>query len=384
MVCAASLVLYLGCVAVFVATMTRRRRRAQPRMSRAPRVSVLKPLAGDDDELEQNLGSFAGIDYPEMEILLGVADATDPAAKVARRFLADHPKLDARLVLTSGSAAVNPKVAQLVELERHARGEVVVISDSNVRVGKRYLEDLVLHLEDPTVGLVTSVVSGVGEETLGAALENLQLASSTAPAVVASEVLTSRPFTVGKSMAMRRRDLVRFGGFHRVGDVLAEDHALGALFREEGFRLRTDLSPVENRNVSCGVRRTLERHTRWAKMRRAIAPRAFFAEPLGTPLAVATLAALAAPDRIGVALVALAAVVQTSCAALCARTLRGHALPLRFLPLEIFRSYLALACWAAALMSREVVWRGKRYTLGHGSRITPVGKRAKIGRAARA
>jgi len=58
-------------------------KRQNPTAPRAPRVSILKPLAGSDDELEDNLESFARIDYPSYEILFGVADLRDPAFAVA-------------------------------------------------------------------------------------------------------------------------------------------------------------------------------------------------------------------------------------------------------------------------------------------------------------
>ena len=113
----------------------RSRARASPRTSaRAPRVSVLKPLAGIDDELDANLESFARLDYPSFELLLGVASEDDPAFRVATDFVARHPRLEARVVVTDASLARNPKVAQLVALERVASGSLLVISDSNVRV----------------------------------------------------------------------------------------------------------------------------------------------------------------------------------------------------------------------------------------------------------
>src|SRR5271154_5931433 len=82
-----------------------RRRTAQPApRGPLPKVSILKPLAGCDDDLAENLESFAGIEYPSFEVLLGVADTRDPAYRVARLFLARHPLLNARLVVTDPGA----------------------------------------------------------------------------------------------------------------------------------------------------------------------------------------------------------------------------------------------------------------------------------------
>src|SRR5258708_38679929 len=96
-------------------------------LDRRPGGSIFKPLAGREDELEANLDAFARIDYPSFEVLLGVASLADPAYAVACRFLAGHPTLEARVVVTDPDAAINPKVAQLVGLERAATGDIYVI-----------------------------------------------------------------------------------------------------------------------------------------------------------------------------------------------------------------------------------------------------------------
>jgi ceramide glucosyltransferase len=336
--------------------------------SRAPRVSVLKPLAGIDDELDANLESFARIDYPAFEILLGVASADDPAYAVAANFVARHPKLDARVVITSAAAAPNPKVAQLVALQRLATGAVLVISDSNVRVGRRYLESLVRELDDHNVGLVTSLFVGTGERSLGAALENLQVGVYVAPSIAASAVLAPRPFTVGKSMAMWRRDVALMGGFRAVGDVLAEDHLLGRKVDEQNKEIRLSMDAVENRNVACSLRRTIERHTRWAKLRRTISPGCFALEPMGSPLTVATLFAVLAPGSIAWALMAWGLALQLAGAMLAMRALRGQ-VPWRLAALEPLRSYVTFACWLRACASKKVMWRGNPIRLGKDSRI---------------
>lgn len=372
---AASLLLYATMMFLFARAMWRRRRRGPPSVDRAPRVSVFKPLAGRDDDLVANLESFARIDYPSFELLLGVASAEDPAYDTARRFVARHPRVEARVVLTDGEAAVNPKVAQLVGLERIATGDVYVISDSNVRVPPTYLWSLVGELADERVGMACSIFAGTGERSLGAALENLEICSHATPGLVAMDAVTDRPLTVGKSMAVRRRDLVRLGGFVPVGHLLAEDHALGRRFLDAGLVARTSLDAVENRNTDCSIARTLERHTRWSKMRRALFPVAFAFEPIMTPIVIASAGFVLVPGRSTAALLAVACALQTVLAQLAVRGLRGQWLPWRYLPLEIVRSYVMLLCWARACISRRIEWRGHAFVMGRGTAIVPASTR---------
>jgi ceramide glucosyltransferase len=370
---AASLALYALMMTLFVHGVLRRRTRARVEVACAPRVTVFKPLAGRDDDLEANLESFARIDYPALEILLGVASVDDPAFSVARRFVARHPKLDARVVLTDADAAINPKVAQLVGLERAATGDVYVISDSNVRVGPEYLWSIVSELTDPRVGMVCNLFAGTGERTLGAALENLQIGCHAAPGLVAADALSDRPLTVGKSMSMRRRDLARLGGFLPVGHYLAEDHALGRRFLDAGFVARTSFEPVENRNVDCTVARSLERHTRWTKMRRALSPVAFALEPIMTPVLMASVGVVLAPGKVTAAMLGATCVVQTTAALTSVRLLRGQWLPWRYVPLELVRSAIMAFCWLRACASRRIDWRGHTFTMRRGTVIVPLG-----------
>jgi ceramide glucosyltransferase len=372
----ASVALYAPMMAFFWGALIKHRRRSQPRrLAETCRVSILKPLAGCDDDLAANLESFARIVHPAFEILLGVADADDPAFPVARRFLARHPHVDGRVIVTNPRSATNPKVAQLIDLERVATGQVCVISDSNVRVSPTYIDSLLAELEDPRVGLVTSLFTGTGEQTLGAALENLQICASTAPGIAAVDAVTGQPFTVGKSMALRRTDLERLGGFAAVAHVLAEDYVLGQLVRKAGLKARLSFDLVENRNTQCSVVRTLERHTRWAKMRRSLFPLGFAIEPLLSPVVVTTFGVLIAPSRMTALLLAAAAIVQTFCAFISAALLRRYWFAWWYVPLEVIRSYVGIFCWLRAWGSRRIAWRGHPFVLQRGSAIVPLSAR---------
>jgi ceramide glucosyltransferase len=331
-------------------------------------VSILKPLAGSDDELALNLASFARLADPSYELLLGIASLRDPACPIARKFVDEHPELRARVVLTNSDAAMNPKVAQLVGLLACARGEIVVISDANVRVGPQYLAHLREALALPNTGLVTSSIVGAGEVSLGASLENLQLMSHIAPGVAALDSLTPTTISIGKSMAMRRVDLARIGGLESVANLLAEDHMLGVQFAAAGFKVRLCTDPVHNYNVHTRVQRSLERHTRWAKMRRCIAPLPFYFEPLLVPVLVASFGLLAHPSRATALAFVAASCLQMAGATLAVLSLRGRMRAV-FVPLEIIRSFASLYMWLCAVCSLRVNWRGHPFVLGPRSRL---------------
>jgi ceramide glucosyltransferase len=358
------------CTAFFWAMI---RRPAQPRPCLAPRVSILKPIAGVDDDLRANLESFARLDYPSYEIVFGIASRTDPAVPVVQAFLADHPALGARLVWTSPprGPVLNPKVAQLIELTAGAEGTVLVVSDANVEVAPDYLGNLVGCLLRPGVGLVSSVIAGSGERSLGAALENAQLGASVAPAVVTAHLVCGRAITVGKSMAMRRRDLERVGGWESVGGVLAEDDVLGQRFHALGYGVELCLTPVHNRNVHGTVLSCVERHARWARLRRGLAPTGFALEPLLQPLAIASVVWLLSPTPLAAQLCAFALALQVTGALLCHTLLRARH-PLLLAALEPARAAAAAASWLLAVASRKVSWRGNVFLVGAGSRLVPL------------
>lgn len=360
---------YGAMMAVTAWGFAKRRRGSRP-VAGAPRMSVLKPLAGADDELDANLASFGALDYPDYEILLGVASPTDGALPAARRFLAAHPDR-ARIVITDPDEAVNPKVAQLLSLERRATGEVLVISDSNVRVEPDYLRSLWRELAPQGVGLVTSLFVGTGEQSIGAALENLQLGAGTAPGILATNLATPWPVTIGKSMAMRRADLAQLGGFGRFGGLLAEDQAMGDAFVEAGFAVRTSLDAVHNRNTHSTMRKTAERHTRWAKIRRSLHPIGYIFEPLLSPLTVAILVAVLSPSQATLAVAGIVAVLQTVVALSMVALLRGKAMAWKYAPLEVVRTFLAFGYWILGWISMRIQWRGHPFLLLRGSAIVP-------------
>lgn len=356
----------LGTLAVWLIRRRALRRRVTPPPPLPP-VSVLKPLCGVDDALEDNLRTFFRQDHPDHELVFGVQGQDDPALPLIRRLRHEHPAVAARIVVHDGGRGINPKVSNLRAMLDATTHDVVVISDSNVAVEPDYLRHMAEDLARPGVGLVTSMFAGTGERTLGATLENLHLNGAVAAGSALPTELFDHPVVVGKSMMFRRSVLERLGGFASVANVLAEDYVIGRMFHAAGYRIRLCEQPIRNVNRCTTVRSFLRRHQRWGMIRLRMQPVAYLLEPLTQPL----LLALAAP-LFGVAGAwplawAFALVLGRDAAQWIA--LRGPRGLLRALPLFPLRDALVLAAWGTAFFHRHVVWRGRRVRVSAGTRL---------------
>jgi ceramide glucosyltransferase len=347
-------------------------RAPEPEARACPPVSILKPLCGVDDGLEENLAAFAALDYPEYEVVLGLKSARDPAWDVACGAARRWPGRF-RVALQRGAPGMNPKVNQLVTLARAARHDLLVVSDSNVRVRPGYLRGIAAHLADPAVGLVTHPIVGVGERRLGSALDALHLAGAIAPGVVAAKRLAGQDIVVGKSMAFRRADLVALGGFEAVKDVLAEDFVLGRMVTTAlGKRVAVAREPIQNVSHDRSLREFAGRYGRWYVMQRqAAGPLLYLGGALLNPVLAASLAAAA--DRTPDALAAAAgiAAVKAAVDGASGRLLRPGGFTLRQLALVPAKDLVVGAAWLRAFVRREIDWRGNRLVVQPGTRIAP-------------
>src|SRR5450432_794154 len=341
-----------------------------------PPISILKPLCGLDDRLMQNLASFADLPYPSYEVLLGVRDADDAAYPTALAVARRWPKRF-RIVLQSGEPGLNPKVNQLMTLARAARNEILVISDSNTRVPPGYLDEIAALLADESVGLVTHPIVGQGDEQygarLGAALDNLNLGGAITPALTAAKVLFGKDYVVGKSMAMRWRDVRALGGFGVVKDVLAEDFVLGRMVPEKlGKRVVLARSVVRCVSLRRSVGGFVRRYARWNVMQHQCAGlAAYWGLLLLNPMLLATLALAAAPGPVTLAAWLACAVARVSLDAAAGRLLRGETFARWALPWAPVKDLLAAGAWLYGLTNRSIEWRSTRLLVLRGSVLRP-------------
>jgi ceramide glucosyltransferase len=344
--------------------------------TRRPPISILKPLCGLDDRLRQNLDTFAALPYPDYEVLLGVSSIDDAAYPTAVAVAREWPRRF-RVVVQRGEPGLNPKVNQLMTLARAARNDLLVISDSNTRVPAGYLDEIAALLADDGVGLVTHPIVGQGDEQLGArlgaALDNMHLSGSITPALAAAKVIFGKDYVVGKSMAMRWRDVRALGGFGVVKDVLAEDFVLGRMIPERlGKRVVLARSVVRCVSLRRSVGSFVKRYARWNVMQHQCAGlAAYWGLLLLNPMLLATAALALAPGRLTAAAWIACAATRIVLDAAAGRVLRGRAFATWALPLAPIKDLLAAGAWAYGLTNRTIEWRSHRLVVLRGSVLHP-------------
>lgn len=357
-------------------------RRALALQSGLPPITVLKPLKGLDEGLYENLASIARQDYPAFEIVFGVDDPSDPALAIALQVRRDFPHVPMRIVARPGRGALNPKIANLLNMLEVAQHDCVLISDSNVWVDEQYLQATATELAQPGVGLVSNVIIGRGEETFGALLENVQLNTFVIAGVCFGDAL-GHPIVVGKSMLLRRSELERLGGLRTMADVMAEDYVIGQRYYAAGMGVVLSAHPVYTQNRAWDLPRFVARHVRWAQLRRWGGLPTFVGELLMYPVpwlvsSLALIAAAHADESISTDTRAIAAYALLGIAykalsdALLFWHVRGARPPASVLALVPMRDCLLLALWCTALLRRTIVWRGNRRRIGRGTTLIPV------------
>ena len=194
----------------------------------APAITLLKPLKGCDDTTAGSLQSWFNQNYAgRTQILFGVADAQDPVCRIVRELIEKNPGHDAQLVVCAESLGASGKVSTLIQLERLAKHELILVSDADVRVPPDFLANIVAPLGDPRTGLVNCFYRLANPATPAMRCEAVAINADFWSQVLQAATLKPPDFALGAVMLTRRKLLEEIGGFTALANCLADDYQLG-------------------------------------------------------------------------------------------------------------------------------------------------------------
>lgn len=334
-----------------------------------PRLTVLKPLCGMEDGLEEALASFLAqeTDFP-VRFVFGAARADDPALALARTLAARHPQHPASFVVDAALHGPNRKVSNLVNMARGGLDELVAISDSDVIAPPGALQGAVDALSDPRLGAVTSLYrarpgrAGDRVRAFGAwYLDYWALPMAALHARLGELDVTYGPLTV-----VRREALEKGGGLAALAHHLCDDAALGRLVLAGGWKLGFAPRVVETLVNDARPRDLFAHELRWSRTDRGEHPVGNLATVVSHPGPLPLLLLLH-PGWLAALGVLLPLVLRWVIARAVERRFgRAESAPRPGLVGLWLRDLACFAVWFAGLFSSTVEWRGQRLSVRGG------------------
>ena len=284
----------------------RSRRRLPPLThSFTPPISVLKPVRGVDHDAYENFASYCRLDYPEYELVFAMADPHDPVIPVIEKLQRDFPGRSIRFVNDVARVGENNKVNSLCRLVQEARYDLLVMTDSDVRVEPNYLREVAAPFADSGVGAVTSFYRCVGGGSIAADLDMLGMCMDSAPSALVARKLEGKvKFAYGWTMATTKKRLAEIGGWEALANHHSDDFELGNRIASQGHRVELMREPVWMVFPKQSMGDFLRHELRWAIGLRNVRPTGYagLIFTLGLPWTILAALAASASGWMGIAL----------------------------------------------------------------------------------
>jgi ceramide glucosyltransferase len=371
-----SCIYYLLCLWSAAAFLRGRETRegASPKQALPP-ISILKPLKGTDPEIYESFRSHCLQDYPEYEIIFGVSDLNDPAIESVKKLQQEFPDRRIQLLVCPNILGANVKVSNLAQMLAEERYDYLIVNDSDIRVEPDYLRRVTAPLADPRVGMVTCLYRGVANATLGSRLEALGISTDFCPSVLAARQIEGGiRFALGSTLAFRRADLEKIGGFTSFVDYLADDYELGRRIAELGLAVKLSDVVVETYLPSYRLREFFAHQLRWARGVRDARTGGYLGLMFTFGIMWSFLALAASRGALwACGALAITLFLRLAIALFVGRGVLRDRHILKYAWLIPVRDLVAAAIWLVSLGGHTVTWRGDRFRLHNGklTRIAP-------------
>jgi len=340
-----------------------------------PAISILKPICGLDREAYENFASFCHQDYPEFEILFCASDREDPAVPIIEQLIRDFPERSIRLLIGSEPLGASDKVNKLARMTREARHEIILVSDSDVRVEPGFLHAVAAPFRDPRVGGVTCLYRGLTDDSFASNLTALGNSTDFAEGVLVAWLFGGMKFMLGAVMVTTKTRLAEIGGFESMADHFSDDYELGSRIAAKGYRIELCNFPVSIVYPKQSLPAAFRQQIRWNLSIRFSRPGGHFGLIFTQGLAWTVLGVVLAHTWLGALGYLIAYEFFSSDAALSvgARGMKDQLVRRRQWMLPV-RDAFAFLAWLASFVPQRIHWRGQQFRVRH-RLLVPIGWR---------
>jgi len=337
-----------------------------------PPITILKPVCGLDSDDYENLASFCQQDYPEYQIIFGVRDGQDPSVDVIKEIISKFPDIDIQLIVSDRIIGTNLKVSNLANTVASAKYPILLIADSDIRVGSDYLRRIIQPMRDPTVGVVTCLYRSLTHGWL-AIVEALWISTEFHPSVLVARKLEGMKFALGSTILIKKDALEAIGGFLAIADYLADDFQLGNLPAQVGYKVVLSDYIVDHVLATQSINDLINRQTRWAYCQRVSRPWGYlgliFTQGTATSLLFLM---ITEGSMLGWTSLGITWTTRLMMGWIVGVRSLKDPVAKKFLWLAPLRDLISSALWCYSFGGNVIEWRGQRLKLTKGGKMVPI------------
>ena len=339
-----------------------------------PPIAILKPICGIDSDAYENLASFCQQDYPQYQLIFAVLEREDPGIEIVQKVIHDFPDLDIQLIIGEATTTIgaNRKVSNLVNAFTKAKYDILVIADSDIRVGIDYLQRVIQPLKAENVGIVTCLYRSLAQG-LVATLEALGTATEFQAGVLVSRQLEGVKFALGQTIVIRKNVLEAIGGFTAISDYLADDFQLGYLSAQAGYQVVLSDFVVEHVLATTTLVDSFKRLIRWARGVRVSRPWGYLGLIFTHGTATSLLFLIATGgSTLGWVVLATTWTIRLIMAWIIGVNILNDPQAKKIIWLVPLRDIISFAIWLYSFMGNTIEWRGRRLKLTKSGKLVQI------------
>lgn len=364
---------YLLLVIAGVARFARRRRELLKAPAYTPPISVLKPVHGSEPNLYENLESFFRQDFPNFELIFCARREDDPALHIARQLSEKYPAVNVRIMTSGEPPWTNAKLYSLEKMWKQASHDLLVISDSDVRVSPNYLREIIKPFANPKVGMTTCIFRGLPAGGFWTHLEALGYSIEMTAGVVVADLLEGMKFALGPTMVVRRQCVEALHGFGFMANYCADDYILGNRIAESGMEVVLSHHSIDHMVFHHSFLSSIRHQVRWMRSTRFSRPKGHlgtlltYAMPFGVLGFFAGLASR--HTELGITLLGAAFANRVIQSIVAGYIVAADNKSLTHAWLYPLRDLLGTFLWIGSYLSAKIDWRGEEYRLTTGGKM---------------
>jgi len=341
-----------------------------------PPASILKPVRGLDHEAYENFASFCRLDYPVYEVVFAVSAASDPVIPIIEKLRAEFPAVSIRLITNVPHVGASDKVNNLCQLAQTAKYDLLVMSDSDVRVEADYLKQVTAPFADQEVGAITAFYKSQTSGSLASNLDALGMYMDSAPAALVAKKVEGRlAFAFGWTMATSKKHLAEIGGWEAMVNHHSEDFELGKRIAMCGHQVVLMAKPVSMVFAKENFAEYFQRELRWSIALKSARPSGYwgllFTHGLPWALVGAASGLLIGSPQLAASYLIAYLFLRVAMTWLTGRWGLGDRELYKIMWLVPVRDAISFIVWLAGFFHEKVIWRGLEYRL-HKGQLIPI------------